>query len=154
MSTRSLIGVLNPDGTVTSIYCHSDGYFSYNGAVLLEHYTEEEKVRELIGLGSISSLDKEIGRKHSFNGSSENWVRAYHRDRGEDWSSVSPRTNQTVTEYFESGKTCWAEYLYLFNPATKQWFADTIDQKRKLADGTVPRLSMTDCVRNSSSDEE
>ena len=26
MSTRSRIGILNDDGSVTSIYCHSDGY--------------------------------------------------------------------------------------------------------------------------------
>ena len=51
MSTRSHIGIRNEDGSLDVIYCHWDGYPSYNGAVLFHHYQEPEKIRELIGLG-------------------------------------------------------------------------------------------------------
>lgn len=58
MGTRSTIGVLNTDGSVTAVYCHWDGYPEHNGKILIDNYTTEEKVRELIGLGSISSLSE------------------------------------------------------------------------------------------------
>ena len=54
MATRSTIGVLNTDGSVTAVYCHWDGYPEHNGKILIENYTTEEKVRELISFGSIS----------------------------------------------------------------------------------------------------
>jgi hypothetical protein len=58
MGTRSTIGVLNTDGSVTAVYCHWDGYPEHNGKILMENYITEEKVRELIDLGSISSLSE------------------------------------------------------------------------------------------------
>ena len=64
MGTRSTIGVLNTDGSVTAVYCHWDGYPEHNGKILMENYTTEEKVRELIGLGSISSANLSSSRKH------------------------------------------------------------------------------------------
>jgi len=59
MATRSRIGY-RQNNVVTSAYCHYDGYLSYNGRMLLEHYTDEEKVKALVGLGYISSLQKDI----------------------------------------------------------------------------------------------
>jgi hypothetical protein len=58
MGTRSTIGVLNTDGSVTAVYCHWDGYPEHNGKILMENYITEEKVRELIDFGSISSLSE------------------------------------------------------------------------------------------------
>ena len=45
MSTRSHIGIWNEDGSLDVIYCHWDGYPSYNGAVLLHHYQDPEKCK-------------------------------------------------------------------------------------------------------------
>jgi len=56
MATRSTIAIRNADNTVTAIYCHWDGYLSYNGKILFENYNTEEKVRELIALGDLSVL--------------------------------------------------------------------------------------------------
>lgn len=39
MSTRSFICVEQDDGSYKGVYCHSDGYLTYNGAMLLDHYT-------------------------------------------------------------------------------------------------------------------
>ena len=54
MSTRSHSDIWNEDGSLDVIYCHWDGYPSYNGAVLLHHYQDPEKIRELIALGDIN----------------------------------------------------------------------------------------------------
>ena len=116
MATRSHIGILNQNGTVDYIYCHFDGYLEHNGKILNEHYNTEEQVRELIGLGDISSLGKEIGEKQDFNGPRVNrdWCLVYGRDRGE--TGVEARKCSYVDytkEYFE-------EYIYLFTPG-KGW---------------------------------
>ena len=86
MATRSRIGIENEDGTVSSIYCHWDGYPDHNGKILLSHYTEREKVEELIALGDISSLKPNVSpdSDHSFEKPQDDVTVAYHRDRGED----------------------------------------------------------------------
>ena len=56
MSTRSHIGVLNDDNSVDYIYVHFDGYPEHNGRILVENYNSEEKAKELIDLGDLSSL--------------------------------------------------------------------------------------------------
>ena len=86
MATRSRIGIQKEDGSVTSIYCHWDGYPDHNGKLLLSNYTEREKVEELIALGSISSLRANVApdSDHSFEKPQEDVTVAYHRDRGED----------------------------------------------------------------------
>lgn len=89
MSTRSTIALELADGTVKQIYCHSDGYLSYNGCMLLDHYSDPAKVGELMALGDISMLGIDIGEQINFNDrlSYKNGqaiqCRAYGRDRGE-----------------------------------------------------------------------
>lgn len=115
MSTRSVIARENEDGSLDAIYCHSDGYLSHNGRILLEHYRDPGKVSALIALGSISSLAEEIGEKHSFDDyeAHRNWVRAYHRDRGEELQAADRYSKRGL-----NGKVCsdryGAEYAYLF----------------------------------------
>ena len=134
MATRSRIGIVNEDGTVSSIYCHWDGYPSNNGRILVEDYTDRDKVKSLIELGSISSLDEHVeppsivdendtnGRKgermlkkfgvtraHSFDNPMPGVTVAYHRDRGEDY--IEPRINKSLEEYFASDNE---EYGYVF----------------------------------------
>lgn len=110
MGTRSRIGILEPDGTVTYIYCHLDGYMDHHGPILLNHYKSEEKVRALIVLGGISRLGEEIGEKHDFDNPPKNTCNVYGRDRGQDILV----TNDTI-ERFCSG------LAYLFDPATSSW---------------------------------
>lgn len=83
MATRSTIAIELPSGKIKSVYCHWDGYLSYNGKILQEHYNTAEKVAKLISKGAISSLAPEIGRKHAFNDSSKGVCTFYARDRGE-----------------------------------------------------------------------
>lgn len=82
MGTRSSIGMEHPDGSITAIYCHWDGYLSHNGKILYENYGQEKLV-QLLALGDISSLAPKIGTKHDFDNPPKGVVNAYGRDRGE-----------------------------------------------------------------------
>ena len=115
MATRSRIAIENQDGTVTSIYCHHDGYIGYNGNVLQNHYNQREKVEALIALGDISSLDESIStvHPHSFDNPSRGVTVAYHRDRSED---LNQRTDGSSDEFFKSD---YEEYGYLFTKENK-----------------------------------
>ena len=56
MSTNCLIAIENNDLTVESVYCHWDGYVSYNGNILHNYYDSKTKVRALIDSGNMSIL--------------------------------------------------------------------------------------------------
>ena len=155
MATRSTIGVLNTDGSVSAVYCHWDGYPEHNGKILMENYTTEEKVRELIGFGSISSLGAKIGEQHPFSkfeikqeapdfdelmamyakSESEGWTTFYGRDRRE--TDVRANTYDNVEQFVsEFGE----EYNYLFINGT--WFVN--DHGATLGD--TPVMDMVEYV--------
>lgn len=116
MGTRSAIGIENADGSVTAIYCHWDGYPSYNGRMLKDHYTDEAKVRELVALGDISSLDAEIGTKHDFDNAPKGECNAYGRDRGE--TGIESQDFVSAADYYNRFGA-GTEYAYLFREG--QW---------------------------------
>ena len=127
MSTRSRIGIMNDNGTVTSIYCHYDGYPSHNGEILVQYYNTEEKIRELMNLGDISVLGPVIGVKCDFDtfaSSNLNQCLAYGRDRGE--TDVSARVHATIERFLADGE----EYNYLWRD--NQW--NCIDWKNRVHD--------------------
>jgi len=51
MATRSNIGIVNLDKSITGIYVHYDGYPEYVGKMLLNHYTTSDIVNGLMNLG-------------------------------------------------------------------------------------------------------
>ena len=61
MSTRSMIGIQNKNGSIEAIWCHWDGYPSHNGTVLLDRYTTAKSARALINEGNRESLDHDEG---------------------------------------------------------------------------------------------
>jgi len=67
MGTRSTIALEFADGTVQQVYCHWDGYLSWNGKMLQKHYSNPFILRDLIDLGDISSLKPTVGTKHAFS---------------------------------------------------------------------------------------
>jgi hypothetical protein len=114
MATRSRIAIENSDKTVSSIYCHSDGYPEGVGQTLMLFYQDRTKVEELIALGDLSILGARTaptpGVPHSFDGEREKGVTvAYHRDRGEDLRS--PRLDADLAEFNESDVE---QYGYVF----------------------------------------
>ena len=110
MATRSTIALEFADGTIGQVYAHWDGYLAHNGKMLLEHYSNPFILRDLIDLGSISSLAPTIGTKHAFshydndmtlvefNNQYGNMTTFYGRDRGE--------TNTDAT-YFTDYEHFW-----------------------------------------------
>jgi hypothetical protein len=67
MATRSGIHVQMTNGQWAGIYCHSDGYWSWNGQKLHEFYNSQALAEALIRLGDISIINEEIGEKHDFD---------------------------------------------------------------------------------------
>jgi hypothetical protein len=125
MATRSRIGIENEDGTVSSVYCHWDGYPSHNGDLLVKHYSDRENVEALISLGSISSLRKNLvntSGTHSFESPQEDVTIAYHRDRGEALQEA--RIDESIEAY---AKSDYEEYGYVF----------TRDNEWKVVDETI-----------------
>jgi hypothetical protein len=114
MSTRSRIAIENQDGTVTSIYCHFDGYLSHNGEILQNHFQDREKVEQLIALGDLSCLGEDI---------SEGAIDtiAYHRDRGEDFNQ---KQHTDVEDFYNEAFEMGEEYGYLFTKDNK-WLVST-----------------------------
>lgn len=111
MSTRSFIGKLNADGSVSGIYCHFDGYPQHHEP-LLKNYDTKDKVEKLLALGSLSSLGSEIGEKQDFdNPTNNNWCLAYHRDRGEELEELMHYDSQDTM----MSSISWANYAYLFD---------------------------------------
>ena len=132
MSTRSFIIVANPKGDFTGIYCHWDGYPSHNGRLLLEHYSTKGKVRDLIRLGSLSSLAERINplnpETHSYDFREKGTTVAYHRDRGEPWRNTKPTKGDTLSDLVINASDCWARYVYLF--WNGHWSYNTIENAR------------------------
>lgn len=116
MATRSAIGFVEFDGSVTAIYCHWDGYPENNGRILEEHYTSIEKVEDLLELGNISVLGPNIGERVDFNSPAASNIQciAYGRDRGELGRSIEAKQFSSILEYHtQFGGDC--EYFYLFD---------------------------------------
>ena len=132
MSTRCRIGIENKNGTITSIYCHHDGYLEGVGEILVNHYKNEEKIRKLMELGDMSSLGTEPvenlrGWENPGLGTTD-WMKAYkelhpenqcviYKTRGEDCPA---KTHKSIEEYQKYSRDCWGEYAYLFK--NNKWF--------------------------------
>lgn len=124
MSTRSRIGIMNEDGTITSVYCHNDGYVNGVGAILQEYYMNPVDVYRLLILGDLSIL----GRAPLAYGSAESEAIvmngydgelpyekciSYNAWRGEDTPAI---TVNTIDDY----RKLYEEYNYLYRDG--EWY--------------------------------
>ena len=134
MATRSLIGIVEDDGSVRAIYCHWDGYPAGNGALLRDHYKDPDKIRKLISLGSISSLCEEVappqGVKHSYDHPLPNVTVAYMRDRGESEEGNLPYKFDSVDAYVHSPEM--QDWGYLFENGTWSVIANEGGGRKKM----------------------
>jgi len=122
MATRSNIGIVNDNGSVTGIYCHWDGYPEHNGKLLLKHYNNSGIVNELMDLGDLSSLNKNLycdDNNHSFENPATGVCVAYGRDRGEKNADSKSFTN--ISEFEKYANRTTADYQYLFNNGKWQY---------------------------------
>lgn len=104
MATRSRIGLELKNGQIVSVYCHWDGYPSFNGRVLRTHYSTEEQVRELIDGGDISALRTNAGWQ---NETLPTTGPLYYSSRGED---CPPRLDNNLAEFLQNNE----EFGYVF----------------------------------------
>ena len=122
MATRSNIGIVNDNGSVTGIYCHWDGYPENNGKLLLKHYTDSERINGLMSLGSLSYLAENLysdKKAHSFRNPVDGVCVAYGRDRGEKNADSKSFTN--ISEFEKYANRTTADYQYLFNNGKWQY---------------------------------
>lgn len=101
MATNAHIGYID-NNKITYTYLHYDGYPEHTGKILYEEYNDINKVKELVNLGYLESID-----------SGE--VIAFHRDKGYDFDNVKPETANSLNEF----TTC--EFNYLFDVESKRW---------------------------------
>ena len=142
MGTRSTIALEFADGTVEQVYCHWDGYLEHNGKILQEHYSDPFKLRDLIDMGDISSLGKEIGEQHPFSPAynetdaakkaavqaaydaarEADWTTFYARDRSEEGVSAEKFIN--FAEYSDNHQ--YEEYAYILRTDGKWYVAEEV----------------------------
>lgn len=121
--------MMNEDGSITSVYCHWDGYPSHNGVILLENYQDPEKIKMLISLGDLSSLEKKLIPEgnvvHSFEDPADGVCVFYGRDRKENGTSC--RVSANMKEFIEIAD--WCDYCYIFEAGV--WFVIAMHQGDK-----------------------
>ena len=74
MATRALIGYLDDSKKLTTTYNHYDGYPEYLGKVLKEHYSGEDKAKEVASVGYITSIDEDGKINSKFNESANTMI--------------------------------------------------------------------------------
>ena len=109
MGTRSRIGIQLKDDSILSVYCHWDGYPSFNGRVLNEFYNTSEKVADLINGGNISSLHTNAGWN---NETLPETGPQYYTSRGESIKDNEPRIDSSLKSY--TNKNMGEEYHYVY----------------------------------------
>lgn len=110
MSTRCFIGIKTglQFEKIIGIYCHHDGYPSWFGRKLTEHYNHESKIWALLGRGDISGLDETPEKSDSY----------FYNSKGEDFSA--PQVFSDVNEVYKHHSDY--EYAYVFDPNLGKWF--------------------------------
>lgn len=111
MATRSRIGILNPDLSITSIYCHWDGYPDGVGATLNEHYSSTPRALRLQSMGNLSALMSTI-EESTF----------YGRDWGDD--GVGAEISIGKKAFLSLADQSGAEWAYLWDG--KAWMKFSI----------------------------
>jgi len=134
MATRSTIAMKRNDGTYAQIYCHFDGYPEHNGRILMEHYSNPNRLAKLIDLGDLSVLAPELAppqsKAHSFREPIEGVCVAYGRDRGDSGLNCAAHVYDSEEDF--RNYRSHEEFDYLFEEGV--WWVNG----RKLADLIQP----------------
>lgn len=113
MATRSFIirQSNNPEAgpRYTGIYCHWDGYPSYVGVMLRDHYSHDGELQVLLGRGNISSLLTPGGR--DLAGEDQEW-RVYG-EKAVQFDFLSDMLSHA------DGSGC--EHAYVWDASAREW---------------------------------
>ena len=124
MSTRALIGVVQEDQTIKSVYHHFDGYPEWLGTVLEDKYNTEDKANRLISGGDMSCCwTQSRWLANGGQGKVPYYGPQYYTGRGE-------RLRITTTDNFEefTELDCDNEFSYLFKDG--KWHGYSIERTR------------------------
>jgi hypothetical protein len=106
MATRSRIGIINPDQTISSIYCHWDGSPDTMHHTLNTYYNSQDGAQSLVDMGDASYIHESLTES-----------KFYHRDSGEDLCiDVAP----SLESYLELAESSGGQWAYLWNG---QWWS-------------------------------
>lgn len=140
MSTRSWICLEQDDGYLC-VYCHHDGYPEYNGAILLNHYQDYQKVRQLISLGNMSSLEEKIEPDehlpHTFEEPQTDVCVFYHRDRKEPWTQNAPFSIKDKAQFYK--ESSYIDYIYIYTNGRWYYSEDNSDHFHRLTKAVCQR---------------
>ena len=139
MGTRSRIGIQFSDNSVLSVYCHYDGYPSFNGKVLRDFYNTKEKASELINGGDMSCTWTNAGWN---NETLPECGPLHYTSRGESLESNAPRYDESIFDFLEKENN--EEYAYIWTVNNKwvcmkmnQFEDDKQPEKVEIPEGTV-----------------
>ena len=141
MGTRSRIGIQLKDNSVLSVYCHYDGYPSFNGRVLREFYDTKEKVEQLIDGGDMSCTWTNAGWS---NETMPEMGALYYTSRGESLESNAPRHDESIFDFLEKENN--EEYAYIWTVNNK-WVCrkmNQFDDDKQPEKVEIPAGSVTD----------
>lgn len=124
MATRSTIAIQHPNGTVSQIYCHWDGYPTWNGRLLSVYYSEYLKAKELLSHGDLSTLKSNINptvNNHTFDTPQPEVCVYYGRDRGEP--NTQARSFLSLDKYVQESE--FEDYNYVLVDGV--WYVNDCD---------------------------
>lgn len=127
MSTRSTIALLQKDGSIKSIYCHSDGYPAGVGQILRNHYADQSKIEELLSFGDLSVLGARIGNEQDLNAPILRKCIFYGRDRGEE--EINALIHRDLPSWLSEYGGC--SYAYLFTSAGWRTFTHQFEVRKR-----------------------
>lgn len=119
MSIESHIAIRNLDGTYQSVCCRHDGHLEGVGKILKEHYQDENKVRELISNGGMSSLGSEINSPLTV---------FYHRDRNQELM-IHSFNKQELRQFLLDNLFFGIRYFYVFDVIYQRWLYTDLNEK-------------------------
>ena len=145
MSTRSVIGILQDDKSVNSVYCHFDGYPEHTGYFLKKFFDTTEKVNSLISGGDISQLASKSDSektKYPMINNKQVLKTLYYVARPESWETITPQKHKGVLEFFQ--RDCCDEFKYLLLPnGNWNYNSKGVWKCYKTSDPTKPAPSVT-----------
>ena len=117
MSNPSYIG-MKKNSAVYYVSCHNGGRLEYNGRTLYEHYTTNEKVKELLSQGNMSYVKEEPEDAQYY----KNWK---DRSNNNYWHGTYDVDRNRRPKRADGGMPCylWNGVEWLYSPEDGEvWF--------------------------------
>lgn len=136
MGTRATVSILNENGTVESVYCKSDGYLARTGEYLYMYYGKAEKIKQLISMGAMLILEKEIdipeGVSHGYEyeDRAKDVTTFFQRDGHSKDSFSKMSIHDDLTTFFNNND--FQEFDYLFKVEDNTWYLINLENNNTL----------------------